>query len=49
MSVASDRYCEHLRDAGARLIDSRIGDPGFKEGEKVGIVFEGEAAQVLRD
>jgi hypothetical protein len=27
MSVASDRYCEHLRDAGARLIDSRIGDP----------------------
>ncbi len=32
-----------------RLQNSRIGDPGFKEGEKVGIVFEGEAAQVLRD
>jgi hypothetical protein len=27
MSAASDRYREHLRDAGARLIDSRIGDP----------------------
>jgi hypothetical protein len=27
MSAASDRYCEYLRDAATRLLDSRIGDP----------------------